>query len=224
VHQPGGPGYVQDELTRLPSLRAQVASDADRYRLSLLPRTVPVLRRCFRTNHYERAGGRTSWAGDGSFIDKSHRTSARTAICDDQHLVLVTLPSARCRLAVGTRNSHRAFTTSCGRSGRLSRRTFCAVRAWRAWWPRRSRRTGVALFTRRPGRAGLPLWALPAACYANGKRDRNSNAFHVHAHTFTFRRPGVGCWFLDARQDKSVVSATIPRHVKRRVVSMGLSP
>src|SRR5947209_18372272 len=32
-----------------------------------------------------------------------------------------------------------------------------------------------------PGRTGLPLWALSAASYANGKRDHNGNTFHAHA-------------------------------------------
>src|SRR5262249_41404794 len=68
------------------------------------------LRRCFRAHNYQRACGRASWTSGRSLVDKGHSTPARTAVCDDQNLVLVTLASARCSLAVGARDPQRAFT------------------------------------------------------------------------------------------------------------------
>src|SRR5262249_51889143 len=106
---------------------------------------------------------------DRSLVDKGHSTPARTAVCDDQNLVLVTLASARCSLAVGTHDPQRAFTGS-GCCARRSGRTLCALRPWRARW---ARRTSFAFFPRRPGRAGLPLWPLSAARYTNGKCNCN---------------------------------------------------
>src|SRR5262245_62260297 len=70
------------------------------------------LRRCFLAHNYQRACGRASWTSDRSLVDKGHSTPARTAVCDDQNLVLVTLASARCSLAVGTHDPQRAFTGS----------------------------------------------------------------------------------------------------------------
>src|SRR6516164_731567 len=98
------------------------------------------------------------WTGDCSLVDEGDSPSARTAVCDDQNLVLVTLASARCRLAVGAHDPQRAFATRCSCSARRSRRTLRALRPRWSRWARRSRRTGLALFPRRPGRTGLPLW------------------------------------------------------------------
>jgi len=138
------------------------------------------LRRGFRAHNYQRACGRASWTGDRSLVDKGHSTPARTAVCDDQNLVLVTLASARCSLAVGANDPQRAFTR-CGCCSRRSGRTLCALRPWRSWWARRTRRTGFAFFPRRPGRAGVPLWPLSAARYADGKCNCNHDTFHMHA-------------------------------------------
>jgi hypothetical protein len=138
------------------------------------------LRRCFRAHNYHC--GRASWTSGRSLVDKGHSTPARTAVCDDQNLVLVTLASARCSLAVGAHDPQRAFT-GCGCCARRSGRTLCALRPWRSRWARRTGRTGFAFFPRRPGRAGLPLWPLSAARYANGKCNCNHHTFHMHAHT-----------------------------------------
>ena len=135
------------------------------------------LGRCLCTHHHERACGRASWTGDRSLVDEGDSPSARTAVCDDQNLVLVTLASARCRLAVGAHDPQRAFATRCSRSARRSRRT---LRPRRPRWARRPYRTGLALLPRRPGRARLSLWPLSAACYANGKRNCNHDTFHMH--------------------------------------------
>ena len=70
----------------------------------------PVLGRRFRTHHHERAGGGAPGASDRSFVDQCHRTSARTAVRDDEHLVLVALRSAGGGLAVGARNADGAVT------------------------------------------------------------------------------------------------------------------
>jgi hypothetical protein len=88
-------------------------------------------------------------------LGKCHdcRTSAGTAIRHHKHLVFGALPSASCCLTVGARDAYRAFT---GRGASRSRRTLLALRAGRSWWARRSRRTGLALFTRRPCRPGPP--------------------------------------------------------------------
>jgi hypothetical protein len=139
------------------------------------------LRRCFRAHNYQRACGRASWTSGRSLVDKGHSTPARTAVCDDQNLVLVTLASARCSLAVEPHDPQRAFT-GCGCCARRSGRTLCALRPWRSRW---ARRTGFAFFPRRPGRAGLPLRPLSAARYANGKCNCNHDTFHMHAHTLT---------------------------------------
>jgi hypothetical protein len=134
---------------------------------------------CLRANHDERASSRASWAADCSFIDEGHRTSARTAICDHKHLVLITFGSAGCPLAIGTRNPHGV---------RSARRTFRALETGRSRWPcraRRSRRTyraRFAFFTRRSDRTGIALRAL-TSCYANGERDYNCNTSDVHAGT-----------------------------------------
>ena len=150
-----------------------------------------ILWRWFRAHEYERTVGRTSWTGDRSFVDHGDSTSARTTIGCYKYLVLVALPSASCRLAVGTHHPQRAFCCAwrpgrslCALRPRRSRRTFRALRPRRSRWASRSCRTGFALLTRRPGRAGLPLWPLSAARYANGKRNRNRDTFHMHAHTF----------------------------------------
>jgi hypothetical protein len=55
-------------------------------------------------HHDERASSCASWATDCSFVDEGHRTSARTAVCDHKHLVLIAFGSAGCRRAIGTRN------------------------------------------------------------------------------------------------------------------------
>jgi hypothetical protein len=149
-----------------------------------------VLWRRFRAHHHERACGRASWAGDRSFVDNDYRTSARTTVCHQKHLVLVALLSASCCLAAGACNAHRAFAA---RLARRSRRTLLALRARRSWWASGSRRTGLALFTRRPGRAGFSLWPLSAARYAHGNRDCNRDTFHLHAHTFAFQTPANFC-------------------------------
>jgi hypothetical protein len=47
----------------------------------------------------------------------------------------------------------------------------------------------LRLFPRRPGRAGLPLWALSAAPYTNGKRNDSRDTFHIHAHTLCSDAP-----------------------------------
>src|SRR5262249_27538971 len=73
-------------------------------------RLAPLNRERQRAHNHQRACGRASWTSDRPLVDQGHSTSARTAICDDQNLVLVTLASARCRLAVGAHDSHRAFT------------------------------------------------------------------------------------------------------------------
>jgi hypothetical protein len=143
-----------------------------------------LLGRCLCAHHHERACRRASWTGDRSLVDEGDSPSARTAVCDDQNLVLVTLASARCRLAVGAHDPQRAFATCCSRSARRSRRTLRALRPRWSRWARRPCRTGFALFPRRPGRAGLPLWALSAASYTNGKRNHSRDTFHMHAHTF----------------------------------------
>jgi hypothetical protein len=130
------------------------------------------LGRCLCTHHHERACGRASWTGDRSLVDEGDSPSARTAVCDDQNLVLVTLASARCSLAVGAHDPQRAFT-GCGCCARRSGRTLCTLRPWRSLWARRTRRTGFAFFSGWPGRAGLPLWPLSAARYANGKCNCN---------------------------------------------------
>jgi hypothetical protein len=138
------------------------------------------LGRCLCTHHHERACGRASWTGDRSLVDEGDSPSARTAVCDDQNLVLVTLASARCSLAVGAHDPQRAFT-GCGCCARRSGRTLCTLRPWRSLWARRTRRTGFAFFSGWPGRAGLPLWPLSAARYANGKCNCNHDTFHMHA-------------------------------------------
>src|SRR5262249_12587771 len=119
------------------------------------------LRRCFRAHNYQRACGRASWTSDRSLVDMGHSTPARTAVCDDQDLVLVTLASARCSLAVGAHDPQRAFT-GCGCCARRSGRTLCALRPWRtlcALRPWRSRWAGgpggpVSPFT--PGDPAAP--------------------------------------------------------------------
>src|SRR5262249_2909850 len=58
------------------------------------------LRRCFRAHNYHRACGRTPWTPDRLLVDDGHSTSARPAVCDDQHLVLITLTCASCCLAL----------------------------------------------------------------------------------------------------------------------------
>src|SRR5262249_19472831 len=52
-----------------------------------------LLWRCFSAHNYQRACGRASWTSDRPLVDQGHSTSARTAVCDDQHVVLITLPS-----------------------------------------------------------------------------------------------------------------------------------
>jgi hypothetical protein len=99
------------------------------------------LGRCLCTHHHERACGRASWTGDRSLVDEGDSPSARTAVCDDQNLVLVTLASARCRLAVGAHDPQRAFATRCSRSARRSRRTLRALRPRWSRWARRPCRT-----------------------------------------------------------------------------------
>src|SRR5262245_20050046 len=160
------------------------ASGGDEAELSSKAQSRVPLGRCLCTHHHERACGRASWTGDRSLVDEGDSPSARTAVCDDQNLVLVTLASARCRLAVGAHDPQRAFATRCSRSARRSRRTFRAPRPRWSRWARRPCRTDFALFPRRPARAGLPLWALSAAPYTNGKRNHSRDTFHIHAHTF----------------------------------------
>jgi hypothetical protein len=135
------------------------------------------------THHYKGAGGRASWAGNRSLVHKDHGTSARTTVCGHKHFVLVAFPPASCRLAIRAHNPDRALTARSGRSARRSGRPLRTLRAGRSRWARRSRRTRLAPLTRRPGRTGLPLRSLSAACYANGKRDGNHDTFHVHAGT-----------------------------------------
>jgi len=159
--------------------------------LALVP-CATQLRRCFRAHNYQRACGGASWTSGRSLVDKGHSTPARTAVCDDQNLVLVTLASARCSLAVGAHDPQRAFT-GCGCCARRSGRTLCALRPWRSRWARRTRRTGFAFFPGRPGRAGLPLWPLSAARYANGKCNCNHDTFHMHAaHLSRPSSPALG--------------------------------
>jgi hypothetical protein len=143
----------------------------------------PVLGRRFRTHHHERASGGAPGASDRSFVDQCHRTSARATVCDDKHLVLVALRSACGGLAVGARNADGAVRRG---SARRPRRTFRALRARRSWWANRSCRTGLALFTRRPDRAGISLGArraLPTACHANRDGDCNGDPFDMHPRT-----------------------------------------
>jgi hypothetical protein len=152
---------------------------ASRSRASALGCSWP-LGRCLCTHHHERACGRGSWTADRSLVDDGDRPSARTAVCDDQNLILVTLASARCCLAVGAHDPQRAFATR-SRSARRSRRTLRALRPRWSRWARRPCRTGFALFPRRPGRAGLPFWALSAAAHTDRKRNYSRDTFHMHA-------------------------------------------
>jgi hypothetical protein len=142
--------------------------------------------RCLRAHHDERACGRASGAGDRSLVEDTCGASARTTVRHHKHLVFIALASASCRLTVGARDPHRAFT---GPRASRSRRTLLALRAGRSWWASRSRRTGLALFTWRPSRAGFSLWTLSAARYANGNRKYNRDTLHLHAHTFAFYTP-----------------------------------
>jgi hypothetical protein len=141
------------------------------------------LRRCFRAHNYQRACGRASWTSGRSLVDKDHGAPARTAVCDDQNLVLITLPATSCCLTVGAHHPQRAFT-GCGCCAGRPWRTLCALRPRRSWWAGRPCGSWFALLTRRPGRARLSLWPLSAACYANRKCNRNRDTFHMHVHTF----------------------------------------
>jgi hypothetical protein len=68
--------------------------------------------------------------------------------------------------------------------------------------PRRPGRTGLALLSRRPDRARLPLWARSAARYANGKRNCNRDTFHMHMHApLHSDAPGQVVDFWTRRQD-----------------------
>ena len=148
--------------------------------------TRSLLWRGFRAHYHERAGGRASWTGDRPLVHQGHSTSARPAVSDDEHLVLITFPSARCCRAVEAHHTQRALSR-CRRWASRPGRALCAP--WPRW-SRWARRTGFALLTRRSGRAGVSLRTLSGACYANRKRDRNGDAFHTHQRLQSSHRPG----------------------------------
>jgi len=111
------------------------------------------LRFRLHADHDERASRRESWTGGCSFVEKRHRSSARTAVSDDKYFVLVALPSARCGRAVEAYNSNGVLDNT-----------------WRARWtlralrPYRARSTRLTFFTRRPDRARFPLRPLTTWC------------------------------------------------------------
>jgi hypothetical protein len=156
-----------------------------------------LLGRCLCAHHHKRACRRASWTGDRSLVDEGDSPSARTAVCDDQNLVLVTLASARCRLAVGAHDPQRAFATCCSRSAKRSRRTLRALRPrwsrWSRWsrWARRPCRTGFALFPRRPGRAGLPPLGPVRSLQHKWKAQSKPRYFSHAWRTPLLRRPTI---------------------------------
>ena len=77
------------------------------------------LRFRLHADHDERASRRESWTGGCSFVEKRHRSSARTAVSDDKYFVLVALPSARCGRAVEAYNS-KTIGLACWRSAAVN--------------------------------------------------------------------------------------------------------
>src|SRR5262249_18529198 len=106
-------------------------------RLALTARMDPAensLRGYFRTDRYKWAGAGAAGARSRSLVDECDGTSARAAVCGDEHFILVTCRCTCTRAAIDTDNAKRIC------SGRTcwSRRTGLAFFASRTSWPRRS--------------------------------------------------------------------------------------
>ena len=148
-------------------------------RLALTARMDPAensLRGYFRTDRYKWAGAGAAGARSRSLVDECDGTSARAAVCGDEHFILVTCRCTCTRAAIDTDNAKRIC------SGRTcwSRRTGLAFFASRTSCPRRSWFSFFARWTRG---ARFSLWSLGALTAARrAKRERNyeSNAFGSH--------------------------------------------
>jgi len=140
----------------------------------LVHSSVISLRRYLRADGHQRAVA--GQARSRSLVDECHGTSARAAVCGDEHFILVTCCCTCTRAAIDTDNAKRICSgRTCrsrgtGRTGLASRTSW----PWRSWFP---------LFARWTRSARFSLWSLGALTAARqAKRERNyeSNAFCSH--------------------------------------------
>jgi hypothetical protein len=137
------------------------------------------LRGYFRTDRYKWAGAGATGARSRSLVDERHGTSARSAVCGDEHFILVTCRCTCTRAAINTDNAKRIYSGRSCRSRRTGR-TGLAFFASRTGWPRRP---WFPLFARWTRSARFSLWSLGTLTTARqAKRERNyeSNAFGSH--------------------------------------------